>query len=275
LVESLGRELGMLTAPPRLEALRCRRGGYWQPEGSWSASATVGRARLDDLPIAAVTLNLAAQVVDANVLLADLYLLPRTRLLGMPAVAAMFDASNRLAFRRAFSFVARREASPFRYFGLHRRSDGTALPVTADWTYLRAENSEPVGICAVVREQVAKPEPYFTHEAAESALAEMVSPGSDLPNDPPSSIPPTDCIRTIEPLSRREREVLDLLLRGVELSGIGGTLHVSIHTIRNHTKAIYRKCGVHSRGELISEILRGHRLGTQPDETVDSRTGFG
>jgi DNA-binding CsgD family transcriptional regulator len=59
----------------------------------------------------------------------------------------------------------------------------------------------------------------------------------------------------IEALSRREREILDTLLAGQSIEDIAKVLHISQHTVRNHIKAIYRKLGVHSRSELLRQII--------------------
>ncbi|MEE9384089.1 MAG: helix-turn-helix transcriptional regulator [Nannocystaceae bacterium] len=53
-------------------------------------------------------------------------------------------------------------------------------------------------------------------------------------------------------LSKREREVLRALLRGVWVEAIAGHLSISPHTVRNHIKSIYRKMGVHSQGALLA-----------------------
>ncbi len=58
----------------------------------------------------------------------------------------------------------------------------------------------------------------------------------------------------IDGLSNREREVLEGLLRGARPRAIGEQLGISVHTVRNHVKAIYRKLGVHSRVELLLQI---------------------
>lgn len=51
-------------------------------------------------------------------------------------------------------------------------------------------------------------------------------------------------------LSVRESEVLALLERGCSTSQIARKLAISVFTVRNHVKAIFRKLGVASRGEL-------------------------
>ena len=60
----------------------------------------------------------------------------------------------------------------------------------------------------------------------------------------------------IEKLSKREREVLEHLARGVPYKEIASVLAVSIDTIRVHIKGIYGKLHVHSRGEAVAKYLR-------------------
>ena len=60
----------------------------------------------------------------------------------------------------------------------------------------------------------------------------------------------------VEKLSKREREVLEQLARGVPYKEIAGVLSVSIDTVRVHIKGIYGKLHVHSRGEAVAKFLR-------------------
>ncbi len=53
-------------------------------------------------------------------------------------------------------------------------------------------------------------------------------------------------------LSRREEEVLGLLLQGKSSKAIAQALCVAFGTAKNHTFNIFRKCGAHSRYELIA-----------------------
>jgi DNA-binding CsgD family transcriptional regulator len=55
----------------------------------------------------------------------------------------------------------------------------------------------------------------------------------------------------ISSLSPREREVLAHLRRGVRLRSIATALGISVETVRNHVKAMFRKTGAHSQEELI------------------------
>lgn len=57
-------------------------------------------------------------------------------------------------------------------------------------------------------------------------------------------------------LSKRELEVTELLVRGYSNSDIAKMLFISEHTVKDHTKHIYRKMNVHSRFELAALVTR-------------------
>jgi DNA-binding NarL/FixJ family response regulator len=61
-----------------------------------------------------------------------------------------------------------------------------------------------------------------------------------------------------ETLTAREREVLDLLGRGLSNKLIGRELHISEHTVKFHISSLYAKLGVNNRAEAVS---RGARYG--------------
>lgn len=60
---------------------------------------------------------------------------------------------------------------------------------------------------------------------------------------------------TVGSLTRREKDVLQLLLEGHRVASIARRLHLSPQTVRNHLKGIFRKLGAHSQVELL-EALR-------------------
>jgi DNA-binding CsgD family transcriptional regulator len=55
-------------------------------------------------------------------------------------------------------------------------------------------------------------------------------------------------------LSRRERQVAELVLTGASTSKIASSLYISSHTVQEHLKAIFTKTGVRSRRELVGEV---------------------
>lgn len=71
----------------------------------------------------------------------------------------------------------------------------------------------------------------------------------------------TDPVEMLSPeeaaeLSRREKELLRAIVAGKKPRELAHMFFISVHTARNHVKAIYRKLGVHSQGELIAKVLR-------------------
>jgi DNA-binding NarL/FixJ family response regulator len=53
------------------------------------------------------------------------------------------------------------------------------------------------------------------------------------------------------PLSPREREVLALIAQGATNREIAAALHLSPHTIKEHTSSLYRKLGARNRAEAV------------------------
>ncbi len=53
-------------------------------------------------------------------------------------------------------------------------------------------------------------------------------------------------------LTTREKDVLELLLKGLEYKAIAEELNMSYHTVNHHVKSIYLKCDVKSKGELLA-----------------------
>jgi LuxR family maltose regulon positive regulatory protein len=62
---------------------------------------------------------------------------------------------------------------------------------------------------------------------------------------------PVSTSRMVEPLTRRERQVLRLMLAGLSGPEIAEELVIANSTVRSHIKSIYGKLGAHSRYEAI------------------------
>jgi DNA-binding NarL/FixJ family response regulator len=88
---------------------------------------------------------------------------------------------------------------------------------------------------------VAAGERYLSPQFADKISA---TNGKPVQRDQATSDP-------LEPLSRREREVCDLVLRGLSNQGIADALCISIKTVETHRARINQKLGVHSTGQLI------------------------
>jgi len=70
--------------------------------------------------------------------------------------------------------------------------------------------------------------------------------------------PPADGAPGRPQLTGREREVLERMAAGATNREIAAELHLSPHTIKEHTSALYRKLSVRNRAEAVQ---RAQRLG--------------
>jgi DNA-binding CsgD family transcriptional regulator len=58
-------------------------------------------------------------------------------------------------------------------------------------------------------------------------------------------------------LTKRERDVVSLLMVGLRVNGVADRLDLSHYTVRNHLKRIFRKAGVNSQGQLLLRLNTG------------------
>lgn len=61
-------------------------------------------------------------------------------------------------------------------------------------------------------------------------------------------------------LSAREAEIVVLLARGLATKDVADHLNISVHTVRDHVKAVFAKTGVTSRAELVAQVFCEHLL---------------
>lgn len=55
-------------------------------------------------------------------------------------------------------------------------------------------------------------------------------------------------------LTEREKEILQLLMKGLSYKEIASSIFISLETLNSHIKNIYRKLNVHSRSELAARF---------------------
>jgi DNA-binding NarL/FixJ family response regulator len=70
--------------------------------------------------------------------------------------------------------------------------------------------------------------------------------------------PPESHHEVAVPLSKREMDVLKHLALGLSNPEVAARLHLSRHTVKQHTSVVYRKLGVRNRAQAAS---RAHELG--------------
>lgn len=88
---------------------------------------------------------------------------------------------------------------------------------------------------------------------SEFLSAERASP---FASPPP---PPANRARRLVELSRREQEVLDLVLTGATNAEIAANLVLAVDTVKFHIRSILRKFGAANRAQLIAMSVNGPR----------------
>jgi PAS domain S-box-containing protein len=146
-----------------------------------------------------------------------------------------------------------------------RRKDSTTFPVLIIPQRFFDSNGKLAGGFAVVVDlgavQTAKPAGYRADGDVRATLdrialeLQTISLAANLPSVPAVALHHPE----LKTVSRREKEILSLLVVGDRVNSIAKLLHVSEHTVRNHLKSIYQKLDVHSQSGLI-QLIRS--LGT-------------
>lgn len=68
--------------------------------------------------------------------------------------------------------------------------------------------------------------------------------------------------------TRREADIVRLVLRGAPTAEISSALHISSLTVQQHLKSIFEKADVGSRSELVGHILQRHFVDLGTDATT-------
>lgn len=70
----------------------------------------------------------------------------------------------------------------------------------------------------------------------------------------------SNAVVTMEKLTRRQHEILELLAKGYSYKEMGGVLGISPSTVRAHLHSVYGKLRVNSRGRAVVKFheQRGH-----------------
>jgi DNA-binding CsgD family transcriptional regulator len=113
-----------------------------------------------------------------------------------------------------------------------------SLPETVTGLFSRDE--QPVALGIAIR-QVARREQYLSPSLATAILEKRQSNAALV----------EDLKLTLENLTEREREILDLLAKGLSNKLIAAQMYLSVRTVEGHLANIYSRLGVHSRTEAM------------------------
>lgn len=128
---------------------------------------------------------------------------------------------------------------------------GRPCDVWVDLTSIPDANGRPIAFLALVRADETDVIGELRYAAAliTSRIASLDDTGA-LPRWS------DEVAQLIETLSKREREIFDLIVDGNRVATVASELFLSEHTVRNYLKRIYQKLDVHSLGELRELVGR-------------------
>ncbi len=126
---------------------------------------------------------------------------------------------------------------------LTENADYESLPETV--TGLLSRDESP-GVLGIAIRQVARGEQYLSPSLATAILQKRQA--KSLLTESQKS--------TIDTLTDREREILELLVQGLSNKMIASRLYLSVRTVEGHLANIYLRLGVHSRIEAMLMAVR-------------------
>ncbi len=161
-----------------------------------------------------------------------------------------------LACRRdCVPFVSGRHGDLVPSFDIQvRRNDGQQRWINVSIIAVKAEASDdmPLAVVHLFRDiEAQKQAETFANEVV--ARARQLQQQTTHTPEPAEGSPPQNF------LTLREFQVLNLLARGMDVTGIAAELVISQATVRNHIQRILHKMGVHSRLEAVA-YARAHNL---------------
>ena len=94
-------------------------------------------------------------------------------------------------------------------------------------------------------ETLAAHKPFFTSKVSETLLESFLRTAKDAQSE-----------SVADPLTAREREIVQLLAEGNSNKRIASRLNISINTVETHRASIMRKLGVNSIAEIVRYAVR-------------------
>lgn len=115
------------------------------------------------------------------------------------------------------------------------------------------ERAEPSGGTRVLLVELGAGSDHNGDDRAEVGVLSALLP--ELARRARTAFGPGPAGKPLQPITSREQDVLELLARGRSVKQIASALSRSPHTVHDHIKAIHRKVGASSRGELIARAI--------------------
>lgn len=136
--------------------------------------------------------------------------------------------------------------------------DSRELPSALRWVALqaRAGAQSPTRGHRRAQTRMTTPDGELVFVRAE-VLEGTSSPSVVMTLEPGTPATMNPLLMTLYGLTEREREVTALLLAGWPLADVARSLLLSVHTVRDHVKAVYAKVGVRTRPELTARLGNG------------------
>ena len=212
---------------------------------------------LESLPVGVVDTDPLGVIGYCNVLAARIHGSSPEALLGMSIWELILDEAEAEELRTTVEDAALLNTTR-PYVTVHRSlTDSVPVPVAVLWSAKRDVAGSIQGMSFVIQLQ----ERFFWARRLETAVGDVGQALSRLErllgfsgqtSPPPASATQPRASVALTRLSLREREVLRQVLRGRTTEESADNLGISVHTVRNHIKGIYRKLDVHSREGLFS-----------------------
>ena len=174
-------------------------------------------------------------------------------------IAGQDEGECLICRRRCLPFVASTRGELVRNFDARvRRKDGQTRWVNVSIIVVPGSDDIPRAVIHLFRDVDAKKRAEaFAAEVA--ARARQLNLQKSVPLRQSQDAAATGLGPTLDELTPREFQVLELLARGADTSAIAAELMISEATVRNHIQRILRKLGVHSRLEAVA-YAREHDL---------------
>lgn len=108
--------------------------------------------------------------------------------------------------------------------------------------------SEPLASLIDALRSAAEHKPFFTKKVSDVLFSRFSETGAH------------EAALSIDRLSAREREIIQLLVEGKSNKEVASPLNISVRTVEAHRASLFRKLGIDSIAELVRYAIRNHMI---------------